>query len=58
MALSRRNFLKALSITGAGLTVGGNAAFAKDKALIVENPRASYPNSSYVENMYRKEFAY
>ncbi len=58
MALSRRNFLKALSVTGAGLTVGGNAAFAKDKALIVENPRASYPNTSFTENMYRKEFAY
>ena len=58
MALSRRDFLKALSAAGAGVTLGGNAAFAKDKALIVEDPRATYPNSSYTENMYRKEFAY
>jgi len=57
MALSRRDFLKALSATGAGLTLGGNAAFAKD-AVWVEDPRASYPNTSYTENMYRKEFAY
>ncbi len=58
MALSRRDFLKVLSATGAGVTLGGNAAFAKDKALMVEDPRHSYPNSSYTENMYRKEFAY
>ena len=58
MKLTRRNFLKALGLTGAGITVGGTAAFAKDKAIIVEDPRASYPNKSYTENMYRNEFAF
>ena len=58
MALTRRDFLKALSASGAGIALGGNAAFAKDKAVIVEDPRSSYPNTSYTENMYRKEFAF
>ena len=57
MALSRRDFLKALSAAGAGITLGGNAAFSKE-AVWVEDPRASYPNTTYTENLYRKEFAY
>ncbi len=58
MALSRRDFLKALGASGAGITLGGNAAFAKQDAVVVEDPRHSYPNTSYTENMYRNEFAY
>ncbi|RMD46945.1 MAG: twin-arginine translocation signal domain-containing protein [Aquificota bacterium] len=58
MALSRRDFLKALGASGAGITLGGNAAFAKQDAVVVEDPRHSYPNTSYTENMYRNEFAF
>ncbi|RUM60123.1 MAG: molybdopterin dinucleotide-binding protein, partial [Persephonella sp.] len=58
MKLTRRNFIKALGLTGAGITVGGSSAFAKDKAVIVDDPRSSYPNKSYTENMYRNEFAF
>lgn len=58
MAISRRDFLKVMSATGAATTLGSSSAFAKSNAMIIEDPRATYPNSSYVENMYRKEFAY
>lgn len=58
MALSRRDFLKSMSVAGAALGLGSSEAFAKSKAMIIEDPRTSYPNSSFVENMYRKEFAY
>jgi anaerobic selenocysteine-containing dehydrogenase len=58
MAISRRDFLKVMSATGGALGLGSSEAFAKAKAVVVEDPRASYPNSSFVENMYRREFAY
>jgi len=58
MAISRRDFLKVMSAAGGALGLGSSEAFAKAKAVVVEDPRASYPNSSFVENMYRREFAY
>ncbi|WP_299237960.1 molybdopterin-dependent oxidoreductase, partial [Sulfurihydrogenibium sp.] len=58
MAISRRDFLKVMSVAGGALGLGSSEAFAKAKAVVVDDPRASYPNSSFVENMYRREFAY
>lgn len=57
--VSRRDALKGLFTFGAA-TIAATEAQAKSKtkdAVIVEDPRASYPNTKTTEDMYRAEFA-
>lgn len=57
--VSRRDALKGLFTFGAA-TVAASEIQAKEKAkdaVIVEDPRSSYPNTKTTEDMYRAEFA-
>ncbi|MCO4760334.1 MAG: molybdopterin-dependent oxidoreductase [Myxococcales bacterium] len=70
MTVSRRDALKSLATLGAGGVVAAKTAFAdkpatdnggsktaKDVPLIIEDPKAHYPNTTTTEDKYRAEFA-
>ncbi|MCK9161814.1 MAG: molybdopterin-dependent oxidoreductase [Arcobacteraceae bacterium] len=53
----RRNFLKVSGATAAMLA-GSGSLFAKTEVMDITNGKENYPNTSYTEQMYRKEFGF
>lgn len=57
MNQTRRDFLKLSTVT-ASLMVAQSNMFAKSEALIIEDTKNGYPNTTYTESMYRDEFSF
>lgn len=57
MTISRRDALKNLAVIGGAAAVAAEAKPGDPKPLRVEDPRAAYPDTKTVEDMYRAEFA-
>ncbi|MCC6336692.1 MAG: molybdopterin-dependent oxidoreductase [Myxococcales bacterium] len=57
MSISRRDALKNLALIGGAASLSAQAKPAEVKPLRVEDPRAAYPDTKSVEDLYRAEFA-